>query len=182
MFVVTDYRYPRQKICGVWLLVVGVAMFLLMIKSASAAPNPVPFAIVYVLGMIWQLSPRTRRRLSVGEGSPRQRLFSNLSMAVLAVLIFLSFAVTQHAYGDIASLPAVRTLWLCILISVALHFFMFIPVHGKMMAILGVVLLVNAGAGLLFPAMPLDVVFVLDGIIKIVVGAILIRISPTTDF
>lgn len=102
-------------------------------------------------------------------------------MAVLAVLIFLSFAVTQHAYGDIASLPAVRTLWLGILISVALHFFMFIPVHGKMMAILGVVLLVNAGAGLLLPAIPLDVVFVLDGIIKIVVGAILIRISPT-DF
>lgn len=179
--VVADCRYPRQKICGVWLLVVGVAMFLLLVKNASGALNPIPFAVVYALGMVWQLSPRTRRRLSVGEGSSRQKFFSNASIAVLMVLIFLSFALTQLVYGGIVTLPALRTLWLCILVSVALHFFMFIPVHGNMMAVLGVVLLVNAGAGLLFPTIPLDLVFVIDGIIKIVVGAVMIRISPT-DF
>ncbi len=66
------FKYPRQKINGIWLIIVGLAMFLLLIKH-NGYPNVYPFIIVYILGMIWQLNPKTREKLAVSTGSREQK-------------------------------------------------------------------------------------------------------------
>ncbi|MED0984544.1 DUF6609 family protein [Bacillus paramycoides] len=162
------YKYPRQKINGIWLIIAGTAMFLLLIKH-NGYPNVWPFIIVYILGMIWQLSPKTRRRLAVGSGTPEQKKWANFSLIILAILVFLAF----HFGGD-----DYRSCWLLILLAVGIHFIPFIPVHGKIMFLLSVILIINASIGLIITNVNLDVFFVVDGLIKILFGVIFIRLSP----
>ncbi|MFC9448198.1 DUF6609 family protein [Bacillus cereus] len=162
------YKYPRQKINGIWLIIAGTAMFLLLIKY-DGYPNVWPFIIVYILGMIWQLNPKTREKLAVGSGTTKQKKWANFSMMLLAILVFLAF---HFGDGDI------RSCWLLILLAVGIHFLMFIPVHGKIMFLLSFVLIINASIGLTITNVNLDVFFVVDGLIKILFGMIFIRLSP----
>ncbi|EEK72985.1 hypothetical protein ABH948_001117 [Bacillus sp. RC218] len=165
---IQTYKYPRQKINGIWLIIAGVAMFLLLIKH-NGYPNVWPFIIVYTLGMIWQLNPKTRKKFAVGSGTSEQKKWANFSMMLLAILVFLIF----HFVGD-----DYRNCWLLILLAVGIHFLMFIPVHGKMMFLLSVILIFNSFIGLIITNVNLDVFFVIDGLVKILVGVIFIRLSP----
>ncbi|PHA21718.1 hypothetical protein COI69_08710 [Bacillus cereus] len=162
------YKYPRQKINGIWLNIAGAAMFLLLIKY-NGYPNVWPFAIVYILGMIWQLNPKTRQKLAVGPGTLEQKKWSNFSIILLATLSLLVF----HFFSD-----DFRICWLLILLVVGIHFLTFIPVHGKLMLFLSICLIVNTFIGLIFTNISLDVVFVIDGLIKILFGSIFIKLSP----
>ncbi|MGE8000726.1 DUF6609 family protein [Lysinibacillus sp. NPDC093190] len=162
------YKYPRQKINGIWLIIAGIAMFLLLIKY-NGYPNVWPFAIVYVLGMIWQLSPKTREKLAVGPGTPEQKKWSNFSIMLLAILVFV---ILQFFVDDY------RTCWLLIILTVGVHFLTFIPVHGKLMLFLSITLIINAFIGLIIANVNLDVFLVIDGLIKILFGSIFIKLSP----
>jgi hypothetical protein len=164
-----DYKYPRQKINGIWLIIAGLAMFLLLIKYQDY-PNVWPFAIVYIIGMIWQLSPKTRKRLAVGPGTKGQKKWSNFSIVLLSLLVVISVFINQ---GN------VRMAWLYVLLAVGFHFLTFIPVHGKMMIFLSLCLMINALIGLSNNQINLDIFFITDGLIKLVFGFIFIKISPT---
>ncbi|MGE7945990.1 DUF6609 family protein [Lysinibacillus sp. NPDC093688] len=163
------YKYPRQKINGIWLIIAGLAMFLLLIKY-NGYPNVWPFAIAYVLGMIWQLSSKTREKLAVGPGTREQKKWSNFSIMLLAILVFVIFQFFADDY---------RTCWLLILLAVGVHFLPFIPVHGKLMLFLSISLIINAFIGLIITTVSLDIFFVIDGLIKILFGVIFIKLSPT---
>ncbi|MGE7694959.1 DUF6609 family protein [Lysinibacillus sp. NPDC094177] len=163
------YKYPRQKINGIWLIIAGIAMFLLLIKY-NGYPNIWPFAIVYVLGMVWQLSPKTREKLAVGPGTREQKMWSNFSIFLLAILVFVIIQFFADDY---------RTCWLLIILAVGVHFLPFIPVHGKLMLFLSISLIINAFIGLIITNVSLDVFFVIDGLIKILFGSIFIKLSPT---
>ncbi|PEI82094.1 hypothetical protein CN679_28240 [Bacillus pseudomycoides] len=162
------YKYPRQKINGIWLIIAGTAMFLLLIKY-NGYPNVLPFSIVYILGIIWQLNPGTRKKLEVGPGTIEQKKWSNFSMILLAISVFFVF----HFFSD-----DYRICWLLILLTVGVHFLTFIPVHGKLMFFLSMSLIINALMGLIITNISLDVFLVIDGLIKILFGGIFIRISP----
>ncbi|MGE7675700.1 DUF6609 family protein [Lysinibacillus sp. NPDC094403] len=163
------YKYPRQKINGIWLIIAGIAMFLLLIKY-NGYPNIWPFTIVYVLGMVWQLSPKTREKLAIGPGTREQKMWSNFSIFLLAILVFVSFQFFSDDY---------RTCWLLIILAVGVHFLPFTPVHGKLMLFLSISLIINAFIGLIITNVSLDVFFVIDGLIKILFGSIFIKLSPT---
>ncbi|PGQ43066.1 DUF6609 family protein, partial [Bacillus thuringiensis] len=105
------YKYPRQKINGIWLIIAGIAVFLLLIKY-NGYPNVWPFIIFYILGMIWQLNPKTREKLAVGPGTPEQKKWSNSSIILLAILVFLIFHFFSNDY---------RICWLLILLAVGVH-------------------------------------------------------------
>lgn len=162
------YKYPRQKINGIWLIIAGIAMFLLLIKY-NGYPNIWPFAIAYVLGMIWQLNPKTREKLAVGPGTQVQKKWSNFSIFLLAILVFVIFQCFADDY---------RTCWLLIILAVGIHFLTFVPVHGKLMLFLSIALIINAFIGLVITNVSLDVFFVIDGLIKILFGSIFIKLSP----
>ncbi|PEB47546.1 hypothetical protein CON65_11290 [Bacillus pseudomycoides] len=162
------YKYPRQKINGIWLIISGIATFLLLIKH-NGYPDIRPFIIVYALGMIWQLNPRTRKKLAVGSGTKGQKKWSNFSMILLTILVVPIFNFFSDDY---------RICWLLILLAVGIHFLTFIPVHGKLMLFLAISLTINAIIGLYITNVSLDVFFVIDGLIKILFGGIFIRLSP----
>lgn len=162
------YKYPRQKINGIWLIIAGTAMFLLLIKD-NGYPNVWPFIIVYILGMIWQLNPKTRKKLAISSGTPEQKKWSNFSIILLSILVFLVFNLFSDDY---------RICWLLILLAVGVHFLPFIPVHGKLMFFLSIGLIINAFIGLNITNTSLDVFFVIDGLIKILFGIIFIKLSP----
>ncbi|PEE35448.1 DUF6609 family protein [Bacillus cereus] len=162
------YKYPRQKINGIWLIIAGTAMFLLLIKY-NGYPNIWPFIIVYVLGVIWQLNPKTRNKLAVGPGTKEQKRWSNFSITLLAILVFF---VCHFFFNDY------RIGWLLILLTVGIHFLLFIPLHGKLMLFLSISLIINALIGLIINSINLDIFFVIDGLIKIFFGGIFIKVSP----
>ncbi|WIV17199.1 hypothetical protein QPK24_12115 [Paenibacillus polygoni] len=162
------YKYPRQKINGIWLIIAGLAMFLLLIRY-NGYPNIYPFIIVYVLGMVWQLNSKTREKLSVGSGTRVQKKWANFSIILLAILVFVFCQLFVDDY---------RTCWLLVMLGVAIHFLPFIPVHGKLMIFLSFTLMINAFIGLIINNISLDVFFIIDGLIKILFGIIFIKLSP----
>lgn len=159
-------RYPRQKICGIWLIIVGISMFTLL---NGGYKQPILFGILYALGMFFQLSPITRRKLSVGPGTDSQKKWSNISLIVLVVLCSVSGIISD---GNI------QKIWLFILLAVGIHFFFFIPVHGKLMGLLGIASTINALLALSINEYPLNNFFAIDGIIKLVFGILLVSLSP----
>ncbi|KSU06339.1 putative membrane protein [Lactococcus lactis subsp. lactis] len=162
----TQTHYPRQKICGIWLIIVGISMFTLLNGGYKL---PVLFAILYAVGMLFQLNPITRKRLSVGPGTDSQKKWSNISLIVLVVLCSVSGIISD---GNI------QKVWLFILLSVGIHFFFFIPVHGKLMGLLGIASTLNVLFELSVNEYPLNVFFAVDGMIKLVFGILLVSLSP----
>jgi len=173
-----NYPYPRQKINGIWLVIVGIAMMTLTIKASNGTPNATYFGILYALGMFWQLNSHTRQHLSIGPGTPKQNRWSNWSVILLFVLIALIFVpfMLMHLPYDVTT---ARWIWLLILLAVGIHFFAFVPVHGKLIGILGALTIINAGTGLLFISVPLNIFFVIDGLLKLIFGILYICLSPT---
>ncbi|MBL3529906.1 hypothetical protein JMJ99_00890 [Companilactobacillus zhachilii] len=169
------YKYPRQFIVGVWLITVGIAMMTLVIKLPNGIPNAAYFGVIYALGMFWQLNSRTRKRFSVGSGTIRQKKWANRSIVILMALVFLSFLPAQMMH--LSGMQAVYVTWVMILIGVGLHFLAFIPVHGKIIGILGLVIVLNGLFGL-FVRLPLDMIFISDGLIKIIFGLVYLKVSP----
>lgn len=150
-------------------------MFTLLMKLSNGSPNPVLFGIMYSLGMFWQLNKRTISKYSVGPGTKTQKMWSNLSIIILLVLIVISVFFVRSENLGIGQ--TTYNIWVLILISVGIHFLSFIPVHGKIIGILGIVLMIIETSYFVL-RVPLDVIFVTDGIIKIIFGSIYLKLSP----
>jgi hypothetical protein len=107
-------------------------------------------------------------RLSAPFGPPRpiQLWFLPGAIAVEAVLIRLAVARYRNA-GE-------RSLLLAILFAVGLHFLPMAVAFGPICAALGLVLCVSAGVGLwLRPAIRLNTLWAMDGLIKMCFGALM---------
>ncbi len=83
-------------------------------------------------------------------------------MMALMLLVFLP----SWLQGGVVTYAMMRRIWLEIMIVIGIHFFFFIPVHGKLMGILGGLTIINSLLGLLL-GWPLDLVFVIDGLLKL---------------
>lgn len=172
----SDYHYPRQRINGVWLIIVGIAMLTLTMKLINGFPNPDIFVILYSLGMFWQLNKHTRQKLSVGPGTKAQSHWANGAIIIMMALMLLVF-LPSWLQGGVVTYAMMRRIWLEIMIVIGIHFFFFIPVHGKLMGILGGLTIINSLLGLLL-GWPLDLVFVIDGLLKLIFGLIFVKVSP----
>ena len=170
------YKYPRQRINGIWLIIVGIAMFSLTLKLKNGMPNTIPFGILYSVGIFWELNSKTRKRLSVGPGTKSQQFWANAAIIIMCIAIVFTIILARNTYPT-TSINFMRTIWLGVLLSVGLHFFMFIPVHGKMMGIFGILTIINVLISMLL-VVPLDLVFIIDGFLKLIFGILYIKLSP----
>jgi hypothetical protein len=169
MSVGTFPIYPRQKLFGLFLCLVSLALFLPVAFPYQGQPNGALFGVCYVTAFAGvMINPLLRKRLTVGASTPRQRLFSAAGLLLLA--------------GGAAFIPTLtvdpRTLWLSLFLIVGTHFLLFIPVHGRIAGILGASLVVNAVAGFLFTGLPLPLFFIVDGSLKLLTGALYLKTSP----
>jgi hypothetical protein len=81
VFIVTDCRYPRQKICGVWFLVVGVAMLFFMFILVHGKMMAILGVVLLCQCLCWGAAPhnaagrrfRSGWDLQNGRGSDHDR-------------------------------------------------------------------------------------------------------------
>jgi hypothetical protein len=166
---VATRTYPRQRVFGLFLCIVAVAVLMAIAFPYQGQPNGALFGLGYAVAFLGvMMNPFVRRRLSAGPSSHAQQTWSNLGLGVLALGCATSFVLFASDN---------RTLWLALLLTVGVHFLFFIPVHGRLVGVLGALVAGNAAAGLVLGGVPLGVFFVLDGALKLVAGLLYLRLS-----
>jgi hypothetical protein len=85
------------------------------------------------------------------------------------------FYVFRHDFAAGASL---RAFWLWILLVVGSHFLIIAMAQGPLMLLLGGLCILNAIAGLLLPDVPLAIFWFIDGILKMIFGALMLMTKP----
>lgn len=168
----TTHVYPRQKIFGFFLIAIAFTIYLPVIFPYNGTPNGALFGLCYVISILGiMFNPIIRKKFSVGESTKKQKTMSNLSLFILTIGVFIIFK-TLGTSGDY------RLIWILIFGMVGVHFLTFIPVHGKLVGILGIILIINATIGIIFLTFPLTLFFIIDGTIKLIFGIIYIKLSP----
>jgi hypothetical protein len=161
--------YPRQRVFGLFLCVVAAAVLLAIAFPYQRQPNGALFGLCYAVAFLGvMMNPFVRRWMGGGPSSRVQQNWSNLGLGVLAVGCAASFVLLASDN---------RALWLALLLSVGVHFLFFVPVHGRLVGALGVLVAANAAAGLVLGGVPLGVFFVVDGALKLVAGILYLRPS-----
>jgi len=125
--------------------------------------NPGLFAVGFAVGFfILYILPFIKRRLSYGEPTKIQKVASNGAMVLMAVLIMAFVQIIDHS--------DLRTLWLCIFLSVGIHFIPFVIVHGKSLLLLSGLTIANALLGLIITTVPFNYLALIDAFIKLCFG------------
>lgn len=175
----TIYVYPRQLINGIWLVIAGISTLTLLIPlrtSSGVIPNPTLFIIIYSLGMFWQLNKRTRNKYALHKGSKKQNTWSNIGLLLLTAMLVL--ATIPLVGQKVLSASQIILTWKMVFLAVGVHFLAFIPVHGKIMLVLSILTVSNVLINYFF-MLPINELLVVDGLLKISLGLVTIKISPT---
>lgn len=114
-----------------------------------------------------------RRRLSrpLGALSRRQRL----AMPAAIVLELALVAIVLHLFQPELAQGQTRNCIFAILFAVGIHFTVFAISSGPLCLLLAALCCGNALAGLLAPAIPLELLWILDGLMKLGVGIAMLR-------
>lgn len=169
-----NYRYPRQRVFGLFLLCAGITMFAATILGTNKTPNVIVFIIGYTVGMIGIMyNKKVRNKFAIGQSTQLQEKASKLSVLFLAVgapLIGISLSSTGNY----------RLIWLLILLVVGIHFIPFTIVHGKLSLLLAILLIVNSCIGIYCVNITFVVFGIADAIIKVIIGIMLFQLTPKT--
>ncbi len=160
------FNYVTKKTCGIWFSFIGIIIILAAIFGNGMYINPFIFVIGYSGG--YYLCYGNRKiifdKLATGKQTDFQKKTSDFALFTLCFLCAF--------FGTICWLTKqnIRTIWLCLLLATAIHFFVFYFVHGRSVVVLGILCLMYCISGLLFPSIPFLYIALLDGITKIAVG------------
>jgi hypothetical protein len=168
------YPFPTRRVGGLFLQVMGVTIIVATLLGGDQLLHPgvfFPGMIASIAGVL--LNRRLRNRLAYGELSLRQR---RLMLAALG-LEAIGFPVLWFAYWG----HDMHLYWLLALLLVGLHFLPFGLVHGPEMALLGVLCMLNAAAGLLIGGIPFVVTGLVDGLLKLILGTRMFLTRPPAE-
>jgi hypothetical protein len=105
-----------------------------------------------------------RGRLVQPLGTPtRVQIVALISAIVLEIILTGVIAYAFHFRQS-------RSFWMWILLVVGSHFLIIAIAQGRMLLLLGVLCIVNALIGLWVPNVPLLIFWLIDGLLKIIVG------------
>lgn len=155
------YMFPMVRAGGVFILIMGVGVALGAVAPTRRRLLLISGALVATIAIIGLAA-----RLSAPFGTPTRLQVWFLFGSIAAEAVLVRVAVKLY-------LPAgERSLLLAILFAVGLHFLPMAVAFGPACAALGVTLCACAGFGLwLRPAIGLNRLWALDGIIKMAFGA-----------
>lgn len=117
------------------------------------------------------------RRLTESLGKPTRTQVMTLVGAIILEFI-LTGVVFLVFKNDFASGASPRNFWLWILLVVGSHFLIIAVAQGPLMLVLGLLCIINAIVGLLVPNVSLAVFWFTDGLLKIIVGALMLMTRP----
>ena len=66
--------------------------------------------------------------------------------------------------------------------ATSIHFFLWFFVHGWSMVVLGIVCIVIATTGYMFPSIPVSIICIADAVVKLICGAYLLFIAKPSKF
>ena len=75
-----------------------------------------------------------------------------------------------------------RQIWLGVLMATAIHFFLWFFIHGWSMVVLGIVCIIIAATGYVFPNISVSVICIADAAAKLICGIYLLFFSRPSKF
>ena len=170
----SKYPYPRQRVFGLFLISMGITMSLSTILGTNQHPNVLVFVTGYVISMVGiMFNKKVRKKFAIGESTSLQEKASKLSLLFIAVVVPI-IGMSLSGTGDY------RLIWLLILLAVGIHFIPFTLVHGNLSLVLAILLIINSFVGIYLSNTTFVIFGLTDSIIKLLVGVVLFKISPTS--
>lgn len=160
----TKYNeYPLRYSGGIFLLIVGLT-YIVSELSGNELVNIKIFAFGFLLAI---LSLGFAKFLATGRPSKKQLLFLGSAILLQGLLILLFNLI---APDDLTS----EQVWMWGNIIVGIHFLPMAVTFGKALWVVGMLCIIFAISGLLFSSIPFPVMFLADGIAKLLCGLYLL--------
>ena len=169
-------EFNHKKQCGLWLILIGIVLIIAVIFGGKFLVNPFVFLVgYYACFFSVNANKKVRERLSQGAISQKQIKMIYFSIAALFLLMFCiagPFIPGWHW----------RQIWLGVLMATATHFFLWFFIHGWSMVVLGIVCIIIAAIGYVFPAISVSVICIADAAAKLICGIYLLFFSRPSKF
>ena len=169
-------EFNHKKQCGLWLILIGIVLIIAVICGGKFFVNPFVFLIGYYVCFFGvNVNKKLRDKLSQGDISKKQIKMIYFSITALFILMFCiagPFIPGWHW----------RQIWLSVLMATSIHFFLWFFVHGWSMVVLGIVCIVIATTGYMFPSIPVSIICIADAVVKLICGAYLLFIAKPSKF
>jgi hypothetical protein len=155
------HRYPIARSGGLFLVLIGAGLLGGVAFSGDAL---VDYRVFFGGVAVATLSLFFAKRLSFGPPTRPQIAALIFALALEGVLFGLMGRLLPPGTEE-----DVRWLWVSVIVGV--HFLPMAICFGPRMLLLGAACIATAGAGLLLPTTPYEVFGVIDGMLKVAVGA-----------
>jgi hypothetical protein len=155
--------FPLSPAGGLFLTIVGTGILLGALFTGARIPLLAAGGVLGILAAMFGGA-----LLAQGHGNPTAWQVDALIFAIvieMALLPFLRRWLKPKGF---------RTFLLGILTLVGAHFILMAPAFGVLIVVLGFLTMANALAGLKYPALPFDLLWALDGSLKVALGALLL--------
>ena len=171
-----ELEFNHKKQGGLWLMSIGAVLAVATLFGGKYLVNPIIFLVGYYLFFyIVNINKKVREKLSQGGISKLQIKMIYFSIAALFVLMFVIAGPFIPSWNW-------RMIWLGVMLATGLHFVLWYPVHGKTMAILGLICSVTAICGY-FAALPYNIFGYTDAAAKLIFGIYMFFFSrPSKGF
>lgn len=163
------HPYPAVRSGGLFLTIVGSG-----ITVGGLLGERVTLPVFYgsfAAGFIALSFFGERLRAPLGRVTKRQGR-AMLAAIILEIVLIVAAVVV---FNDDLAHGQLRRFLLSILLAVGIHFFVFAIAQGPLMLLLGSLCIINAAIAWAIPTIPITVVWILDGLIKIGVGISMLR-------
>ena len=163
------YPYPLIRGGGLFLIIIGA-----IIIAGALLPRTRNILVATGLAFASIVTAIAAPSLAHPLGVPSWQQILVLAGSVLLEIILIQVVVRRvYHLGE-------RTIILSVLLVVGLHFLPMAVAFGPIIGILGILTILNAGAGLwLKPNMSLSIVWLLDGLLKFACGILMMVVVRT---
>jgi hypothetical protein len=159
------HAFPLAPSGGLFVLIVGVAILLGSLIGRARQ-------ILLYIGLGAAAVATAMFAVQLTAGLPPPSLFAISALVVAVVLEMLAFAWLMPRLRGSERPTAYASL-----VIVGAHFLLMVPAFGPLIFILGLLCLLNASIGMISQAIPLSSTWGVDGLIKITIGALMLRMS-----
>jgi hypothetical protein len=158
--------YPMAPLGGLFVATIGLFLIL-----GTALPT-LRMTLTYVGFAAGTLALILGGRLVVGLPAPSRLQVTSLVLAIaLEIVMFVLLMPLARRQGERAVLVATLAI-------VSVHFLVMLPAFGTLIAVLGILCLLNAAIAWRNPSYSIDLAWFLDGGMKLGLGILLVMTSP----
>jgi hypothetical protein len=165
------HPFPMVRSGGLFILLVGLGIL------AGAALGEHHLVLPLIVGASLAIIAQGvfRNRLVRPLGSPTRFQVTALIGAIILEMIITAVVAYEFHFRQS------RSFWLWILLVVGGHFMIIAIAQGRLPFLLGVACVANAVVGLWLPQAPLVIFWSIDGVMKIIVGSLMLSTRPQME-